>query len=216
MQYNLPQRKSPRAKWHDYNGGNYFVTFCTENRELYFGDIVGGKMQFSAIGEYAHLCVEKIPEINDNVAIPEFVVMPNHVHMIVIVDNPIEWPDDDRLPQWNSPTTPNENMMHESGSVGLSYHGSRWEEPIMDDSQLDKNEEMQRRSNCCGRLSRIIWQYKSAITKFANQNDISFAWQPRFHDHIIRNIKEMNLISNYIQNNPIRWELDRFYKRRKR
>ena len=267
MPYNLLQRKSPRAKWHDYNGGNYFVTFCTENRELYFGNIVGGKMQFSAIGEYAHLCVEKIPEINDNVAIPEFVVMPNHVHMIVIVDTPIEWPDDDRLPQWNSPTTPNENMMHESGSVGLSYHGSRigndndfrlpqWDSPTTapngchfragyvglsyhgsrngkdvsyhgsrnQDSRCDEltiidfeqiiNEEMQRRSNCCGRLSRIIGQYKSAITKYANQNDISFAWQPRFHDHIIRNIKEMNLISNYIQNNPIRWELDRFYKRR--
>lgn len=44
-------------------------------------------------------CIEKIPQINDNVAAPEFVVMPNHVHMIVIVDNPIECPDDMRLPQ---------------------------------------------------------------------------------------------------------------------
>ncbi len=214
MPYNLPQRKSPRATWHDYNGGRYFVTFCTKNHDLYFGDIVDGKMELSEIGEFALRCIERIPEINDNVAVPEFVVMPNHIHMIVIVDNPIEWPDDERLPQCDSSTVQNENMMHDSGAVGLSYQGSRWEEPIIDDSQLDKNEEMQRRSYCCGRLSRIIGQYKSAVTKNANEHVISFAWQPRYHDHIIRNITEMNHIADYIQNNPMKWELDRFYKKR--
>ncbi len=219
MPYNLPQRKSPRATWHDYNGANYFITICTKNHELYFGDVVDGRMELSEIGKYALQCIEKIPEINDNVAVPEFVVMPNHIHMIVIIDNPIEWPDDERLPQCDSPTAQNGNMMHESGTVGLSYQGSRnqgsrCDEPIIDDSQLDKNEEMQRRSNCCGRLSRIIGQYKSAVTKYANEHDISFAWQPRFHDHIIRNWTEMNRIAQYIQYNPLKWEMDRFYKTR--
>ena len=211
MPYNLPQRKSPRATWHDYNGGRYFVTFCTKNHDLYFGDVVDGRMELSEIGEYALQCIEKIPEINDNVAVSEFVVMPNHVHMIVIVDNPIEWPDDERLPQCDSPTAQNGNMMHESGTVGLSYHGSRWDESTIDDFQQDINEEMQRRSN---RLSRIIGQCKSAVTKYANEHDISFAWQPRFHDHIIRNFTEMNHIALYIQHNPMKWELDRFYKKR--
>ncbi len=230
---------------------------------MYFGDVVDGRVELSEIGKYALQCIGKIPEINDNVAVPEFVVMPNHVHMIVIIDNPIEWPDDEqlsqfdqRLPQWDSPTNPmgndnpddglvglpyydnriendddyrlpqcdsptaqDGNMMHYSGPVGLSYQGSRnqgsrCDEPIIDDSQLDKNEEMQRRSNCCGRLSRIIGQYKSAVTKYANEHDISFAWQPRFHDHIIRNWTEMNHIALYIQHNPMKWELDRFYKKR--
>ncbi len=219
MPYNLPQRKSPRATWHDYNGGRYFVTFCTKNHELYLGNVVDGRVELSEIGEYALLCIGKIPKINDNVAVPEFVVMPNHIHMIVIVDNPIDWPDDERLPQCDSPTAQNGNMMHDSGSVGLSYQGSRnqdnrWEESIIDDSQLDKNEEMQHRSICCGRLSRIIGQYKSAVTKYANEHDISFAWQPRFHDRIIRNWTEMNHIAQYIQHNPMKWELDRFYKKR--
>ena len=204
MPYNLPQRKSPRATWHDYNGGRYFVTFCTKNHDLYFGDVVDGRMELSEIGDYALRCIEKIPEINDNMAVPEFVVMPNHVHMIVIVDNPIEWPDDERLPQCDSPTARNGNMMHESGTVGLSYQGSR----------IEKNEEMQRRSHCCGRLSRIIGQCKSAVTKYANEHDISFAWQPRFHDHIIRNWTEMNHIAQYIQQNPEKWEMDRFYRKR--
>ena len=219
MPYNLPQRKSPRATWHDYNGGRYFVTFCTKNHELYFGDVVDGRMELSEIGEYALQCIGKILEINENIAVPEFVVMPNHVHMIVIIDNPIEWPDDEqlsqfdqRLPQWDSPTA--QNTMHDSGTVGLSYYGSRCDEPIIDDSQLDKNEEMQRRSNCCGRLSRIIGQYKSAVTKYANEHGIPFAWQSRYHDHIIRNQLEMNRIVDYVQNNPMKWEMDRFYKKR--
>lgn len=197
------------------------MTFCTKNHELYFGDVVDGRMELSEIGEYALQCIVKISEINDNVAVPEFVVMPNHVHMIVIIDNPIEWPDDEqlsqfdqRLPQWDSPTAQNGNMMHDGGSVGLSYYGSRCDEPIIDDSQLDKNEEMQRRSHCCGRLSRIIGQYKSAVTKYANEHGIPFAWQSRYHDHIIRNQLEMNRIADYVQNNPMKWEMDRFYKKR--
>ena len=80
------------------------MTFCTKNHDLYFGDVVDGRMELSEIGNYALQCIEKIPEINDNVAVPEFVVMPNHIHMIVIIDIPIEWPDDERLPQCDSPT----------------------------------------------------------------------------------------------------------------
>ena len=197
------------------------MTFCTKNHELYFGDVVDGRMELSEIGEYALRCIDKISEINDNIAVPEFVVMPNHVHMIVIIDNPIEWPDDEqlsqfdqRLPQWDSPTNPMGNDNPDGGFVGLPYHDSRCDEPTIDDSQLDKNEEMQRRSHCCGRLSRIIGQYNSAVTKYANEHDISFAWQPRFHDHIVRNFTEMNHIALYIQYNPMKWELDRFFKKR--
>ena len=102
MPYNLPQRKSPRATWHDYNGANYFITICTKHHDLYFGDVVDGRMELLEIGEFALRCIEKIPEINDNVVVPEFVVMPNHVHMIVIIDNPIERPDDEWLPQCDS------------------------------------------------------------------------------------------------------------------
>ncbi len=215
MPYNLPQRKSPRATWHDYNGAEYFITICTKFHELYFGDVVDGNMELSEIGLWTCQCAEKIEKINDNVFVPEFVVMPNHVHLIVIMDNT----DEQRLPQCDSPTVENGNMMYNSESVGLSYQGSRyndnrWEEPIIDDSQLDKNEEMQRRAHCCGRLSHMIGQFKSAVTKYANKHEIPFAWQPRFHDHIIRNGVEMNHIAYYIQNNPMKWELDRFYKKR--
>ncbi len=211
MPYNLPQRKSPRATWHDYNGANYFITICTKNRELYFGDVVDGRMELSEIGEWAFQCAEKIETINDIVFVPEFVVMPNHVHLIVIMDNTddLRLPQcDQRLPQCDSPTTLDDDGNPEDWVVGLPYH----------DSRIDKNpkinEEMRNHANRCGRLSHMIGQFKSAVTKFANAHQIPFMWQPRFHDHIIRNGREMNRIADYIQNNPMKWELDRFYKKR--
>ena len=201
MPYNLPQRKSPRAAWHDYNGANYFITICTKNHDLYFGDVVDGRMELLEIGEWAHQCAGKIETINDNVFVPEFVVMPNHVHLIVIMDNA----DDQRLPRCDSPTTLVDNGNPEDWVVGLPYHDSRI------DNEPETNDEMQRRAYCCGRLSHMIGQFKSAVTKYAYEKDIPFIWQLCFHDHIIRNGTEMNRIADYIQNNPMKWELDRFF-----
>ena len=70
---------------------------------------------------------------------------------------------------------------------------------------------MQRRAKCCGRLSHIIGQFKSAVVRYTKLNDISFEWQARYHDHIVRNQEEMNNIANYIEQNPAKWETDCFY-----
>ena len=53
---------------------------------------------------------------------------------------------------------------------------------------------------------------KSAVTKFANENNITFAWQTRFHDHIICDREEMNRIADYIEHNPARWDMDCYNK----
>ena len=67
----------------------------------------------------------------------------------------------------------------------------------------DKNKYMEYISNKQGWLSVCIGSIKSAVTKYANQNNISFAWQSRYYDRIIRNQKAMNRIAQYIKNNPI-------------
>ena len=64
-----------------------------------------------------------------------------------------------------------------------------------------------------GILPSVVRGIKSAVKKYAIENDISFAWQPRYYDHIIRNQLEMNHIADYIENNPMRWEMDRFYRK---
>jgi hypothetical protein len=60
-------------------------------------------------------------------------------------------------------------------------------------------------------LSSIIRGYKSAVTTYARKNGIAFDWQTRFHDHIIRSIDDYHRISNYIINNPAKWQEDKFY-----
>jgi putative transposase len=60
-------------------------------------------------------------------------------------------------------------------------------------------------------VSSIIGSYKSAVTKHAHLSGLEMAWQPRFHDHIIRNEQEYARIANYIKSNPGNWEDDRFF-----
>ena len=60
-------------------------------------------------------------------------------------------------------------------------------------------------------ISTIIRSYKSAVTKHANRLGYTFQWQPRFHDHIIRNDKSFQNISAYIMNNPANWQGDKFF-----
>ena len=74
------------------------------------------------------------------------------------------------------------------------------------------NEKMQLISRRKGLLSVAMGGLKSATTNFANLNTIQFGWQTRFHDHIIRNQEECNRIATYIENNPAKWELDKFFR----
>ena len=63
-----------------------------------------------------------------------------------------------------------------------------------------------------GSLSAIVRSYKSAVTCWAGLNGYdSFAWQARFHDHIIRDEAELNRIRRYIHDNPLNWTLDDLY-----
>jgi REP element-mobilizing transposase RayT len=202
--------KSARAEWHDYGGGAYFATVCTKQREHFFGEIVDAacrdvacrvstlepeQMKFTKIGEFLN---EKIKNINTHCSyceIPLYVVMPNHWHAIVFIDG-------DKTPyirrDMTSCTTPTVETRHAT-SLQSAYP-----------QQQTENGKMQNIANQQGWLSVAIGGIKSAITKFANENKIDFAWQTRFHDHIIRDTTEMNRIADYIENNPDTWDTDCF------
>lgn len=82
--YRIP---SARATWHDYDGGMYFITICTANQESFFGNIHDGKMFFSDIGLYAEEQIKNVRSHYPYAEIPLWVVMPNHIHLIVVIDN---------------------------------------------------------------------------------------------------------------------------------
>ena len=84
---NNRSRRPNRLKDYDYSQtGYYLVTICTQDRVNYFGGIEKGQMRLNDIGQVVTDCWWGIPEHFRNMALDEFVVMPNHVHGIVIVD----------------------------------------------------------------------------------------------------------------------------------
>ena len=167
--YRVP---SARAEWHDYNCGRYFITICTRNRAPYFGRISNKQMHFTEIGKYAHECVTKITELHPDVDVPSWQVMPDHVHLLVVVRKYAGTPN--HVPKNNS----------------ASNHG------ILDNPKSYTDVAMH-----CGRLSHIIGQYKTAVSRYARKTGIPLAWQERFYDCIVHDETSYAKIRAYIENN---------------
>ena len=86
MPRELPQRRTIRMRGYDYaNEGAYYLTICTHERAHLFGRIADGVMVPNAMGELAQRCWNAIPDHMPHVDVGEFVVMPNHVHGIVVI-----------------------------------------------------------------------------------------------------------------------------------
>ena len=176
---------SSRAQWHNYNGGMYFVTICTKNRKHYFGKIINGQyeptMKLSKIGKHLQTQLKTVGEHYAYAEIPLWVIMPNHIHVVIMIDH-------DKVPYElrNVEDNPHQKSPQETNKIQIATRKQSW-------------------------LSVIVRQLKQSVTCFATQNNISFAWQARFHDHIIRNSNEMNIIAKYIEENVAKWAEDRYY-----
>ena len=82
----IHQRRSIRLKGHDYTQpGAYFITLCTQMRQCLFGNVVKSKMQLNYLGHIAFNCWEAIPDHFLHIELDTFVVMPNHLHGILII-----------------------------------------------------------------------------------------------------------------------------------
>jgi len=183
----LEERKHPRLKGYDYsNNGKYFLTLCAKDRRSIFGKIgpVGrgipdapfpgtetepeidpvGRgildapfVQLSEYGKNVINAIEFINKQNDKPHIDKYVIMPNHVHLIVTVN-------------------------FENGASGKP-----------------------RPTNAA--IPKII----SSIKRFTNKQAGFEIWQTSYHDHIIRNEADYRRIWQYIDENPAKWEEDKYY-----
>lgn len=79
----VPKRKSPRIPCYDYSTPNYyFITICTANKKCIFGK----PGYLNRFGKIVEDCLLKIPVINPAVSIDKYVIMPNHVHVIMVIN----------------------------------------------------------------------------------------------------------------------------------
>jgi REP element-mobilizing transposase RayT len=200
---------SARLKNWDYGSDAlYFVTICTQNREHYFGEIADGKMQLSETGKMANRFWFEIPNHFPFVQLGEFVVMPNHIHGIIIVDKTTKFRNNDFI-----------EMVGDAGDgVIIDALGNAIvETPKLGVSTVPPTTNETTKTTAAsakwkpGILGSIINQYKRICTINARKINPGFSWQPRFHDHIIRNHKSFQRISDYIVNNPVIWRDDNFY-----
>jgi len=91
--------ESARLKaWNYSSSGWYFVTICTHKHELRFGEIISGEMKLSEIGEIAQDELLKTAIIRQNIELDEWVIMPNHVHAIIIIND--KQTDGVETPRW--------------------------------------------------------------------------------------------------------------------
>jgi REP element-mobilizing transposase RayT len=226
---------SARALWHDYNGGAYFITVCTTGMKHYFGEIVNGEMQYSTLGKFVEENILNLTIHYPYAEIQLHQVMPNHLHLIALVNgdrgqemdglNSLNGLQDLQITQVSQNTQNTQNTQVSQVETGRApslqenpeylenpdcqENTKNEQQPNQDNKQL--NEKMQLISHKKGLLSTAMGGLKSATTRFANDNNITFGWQTRFHDHIIRNRDELNRIALYIMNNPATWENDKFY-----
>jgi len=175
---------SARLRGWDYSwNGYYFVTICVKGSECVFGNVENGETVLSRIGEIVNQCWQEIPRHFSFVQLDEFVIMPNHVHGIIIINN---------------------NVVETLHATSLRHAMSLHKSNIRDSKSFSNISPKQ------GSLSSVIRSFKSAVTKLVN-NELPhqfFAWQPRFYDRIIRDEKELWNVRNYIRNNPLKWEED--------
>ena len=190
--YRIP---SNRYKNWDYrNNGYYFITICTQNREHFFGKIVDDQMVLNELGEIVHTQWYASEKIRQNIFLDQFVIMPNHIHGIVIIDN-----NDNigRRDVWQNVSTKHHPVTDVLPNVSTQTTAN------------PKNKFMAEISPSSNSLSMMIRQFKSAVTRHARQIMPQFGWQRNYYDHIIRNEKSLEKIQEYIFHNPAMWHRDR-------
>ncbi|QOW09198.1 transposase [Kaistella flava (ex Peng et al. 2021)] len=205
--------QSARATWWNYGwAGAYFITICTKNRNHYFGGINQGeknKMNLSNCGILADVFWHEIKNHAQNVELGAFVVMPNHIHGILILGEDSE----------SGADSEDTGDMRDTRDIAETGHapsvprlGLRSQLKSNDNSQFNEDFESIKSPSRMGKntVSSIIGSYKSAVTKNANRLGLEFAWQERFHDHIIRNDGEYQRINDYIESNINHWNEDKF------
>ncbi len=196
--YRIP---SARLQHWDYGwNAAYFVTICTHNRQCFFGEISNGKMELSEMGKTATIYWMEIPDHFPFVNLGAFVVMPNHIHGIVVIDKP-----GNCVRTYNNEPSTVKCGGNANAAVKTTHALS-----LQSQSQSQSMGQNRFQNQGKNTLSSIIGSYKSSVTRNARVIDPEFAWQSRFHDHIIRDEKSYQNISQYIINNPANWDDDKF------
>jgi putative transposase len=181
----LPQRKTIRLKGYDYSrAGLYFITICTQNHLCLFGEIVNEEMVLNDAGKMVEYQWQELICRFDNIKLHEFIVMPNHFHGIVEF-------------------------------VGVPLVGTQ----NVGQTKIIRQPQEGQPQGIAPTVGDVVGAFKSLSTNDYIRNVKQNNWQPfnkklwqrNYYEHIIRDEKSYDQISEYIQTNLLQWQDDKYY-----
>ena len=172
-------RRSIRLKDYDYSqGGAYFVTILAKKRECVFGEIVNGEMHLSKIGQVAEECWEEIPRHFPDIDLDAYVIMPNHIHGILVI-----------------------------GDVGARHASPLQNPPPPPDTGTAARPTGVKRGSIgaiVGSFKSVATKRINELRRTPGEP----VWQRNYFEHVIRSEESLNKIREYIFANPAQWETD--------
>ena len=209
MRYNpqIHKRKSIRLKGYDYSQeGLYFITIVTQNREHLFGEIKNRKMILNPFGEIAQEEWIKSIEIRKNISLHEYIIMPNHIHGIIQINYSVAVVEG--VLQY-APTAPTDNKLKSpSQTIGAIIRGYK-AATTKRIKEIIYNVEGVLQFPVAGVLQYALTDAPTAINIDLKKS----IWQRNYWEHIIKADKAYQNISEYIINNPKKWDEDKFHKK---
>ena len=201
-------RRSIRMKGFDCSASNlFFITICTIDREPLFGKIEDGKMILSEYGEIVKRTWNEIPLHYSNIALDEFIVMPDHVHGIIRIC------DISNREHYSTVTDLADSRLVAVKCVGAGFKPAPTHLTVPSNltvptdpsaiEQIPTPLKIKRHP-----LSEIIRALKTFSARRINElrNWQSYpVWQRNYYEHVIRTENELNEIRKYIRDNPKKW-----------
>ncbi len=187
MTYNpdIHRRRSVRLKEYDYSScGAYFMTICTQDRESLFSEIVDGGMRLNDAGQMVATVWHELPGRFPHVSLDELVVMPNHLHGIILLNDRRGEPR----------VRPN--------CRGNNNQGDHKDRPY--GTGADSLGRILQAFKSITTVEYIRGVEQSGWLPFAGR-----LWHRNYYDRIIRDDHELAATRDYIHHNPLKWEHDR-------
>lgn len=180
-------RRSIRLQGYDYSqAGAYYVTICTQGRVCWLSTIVQGEVEFSTLGCIVDDTWQALPARFPQVDLDAFVVMPNHVHAIIVITDVL--PEDGaRRPDsvGVGQALPTARLPHPSGKTGNPRVA-----PTVGD---------------------VVGAFQSISARKCNRvlERRGRFWQRNYYEHIVRDDADLARLRDYIAANPGRWAEDK-------
>jgi len=184
-----------RSGWDYSQRGWYFVTICTKDKKCSLGSVAEGQMVLCDAGAIAEIEMRRVADHYLNVTIDRFVVMPNHVHAIIVIEGEHAYSPLAAAIAGRGGGRASSAATESAGSLSK----------LIVETRLAASP-LAAQANKANSLADIVGGYKAGVSKKCRREGIAdFAWQTRFHDHILRSNASVNAARDYIDRNPENW-----------